>query len=231
MSSQKIILAIVEGQSDRDSLETIFNELTKRNPNVVFAITSGDVLQRPDVNSKNVLSKIKDVVEDYITRYKYYKSDILRVIHLVDIDGAFLNKDKIIHKETEYIEYQEEGIYTEDVDYIANRNEKKKLLLKFISTKQKVWKTIPYNVFFFSCNLEWVLHDSKEYYTLEEKCDLAIDFTERYQDDLDGFIEFINSDDIAAPGDYKKSWEYIESVNNGIVRKSNLHLFVNEVSE
>ena len=60
---------------------------------------------------------------------------------------------------------------------------------------------------------------------------MAIDFTEKYQDDLDGFIEFINSEDIVAPGDYKESWEYIESVNDCIVRKSNLHLFVNEVSE
>ena len=228
MSSKKIILAIVEGPSDMESLDEVLNTLTE-SPAIKFAIVNGDILQQSGINSKNILIKIKNVIETYIEMYKLQKSDILRVIHLVDIDGVYIDKGCVHLSQSDTIQYTNEGIYTKWTQSIIERNERKAALLNQISSKEKIWTNIPYSVYYFSCNLEWVLHNSFENHTNEEKRDLAAAFAEKYKGNINQFISFINTSDLIVNGSYKDTWEYIQNQKNCIERKSNFHLFVNEI--
>lgn len=103
-------------------------------------------------------------------------------------------------------------------------------MLDLISAKKKIWGNIPYNVYYFSCNLEWVLHNSFRNHTDDEKRDFAEAFAEKYEHDVAGFICFINGEELIVPGGYEETWKYIQNEKMKIPRKSNLHLFVNELA-
>ncbi len=229
MSSRKVILAIVEGLSDTVSLDEILNKIVD-DSEVKFVIVSGDVLQKKGVKCTNVLTKIVDEVKSYTGMYKLKRNDIKRIIHIVDIDGVYIDEGHV-HESNNHtsIEYKEDGIYTADRQAIIERNKKKAQLLNFISCKDTIWAKIPYAVYYFSCNLEWALHNSTERHTDEEKMDLAGEFAEKYEQNIDQFVSFINSSDLAVEGTYKETWEYIRTQTDKIQRKSNFHLFVNEL--
>ncbi|HAU87166.1 MAG TPA: hypothetical protein DCW90_17270 [Lachnospiraceae bacterium] len=60
------------------------------------------------------------------------------------------------------------------------------------------------------------------------KTDAALDFSDKYENDLDGFVQFINEANLIFQGDYKETWRQIREGRNSIDRHSNLHLFVND---
>lgn len=53
---------------------------------------------------------------------------------------------------------------------------------------------------------------------------LSDDFADQYDGKVDEFIEFISGSDIAVPGAYQKTWDYIEKDVNSLNRHSNIHL-------
>ena len=61
-------------------------------------------------------------------------------------------------------------------------------------------------------------------YTDEEKQILSDDFADRYDGKVDEFIEFISNSNVAVPGTYQKTWDYIEKEKNSLNRHSNMHL-------
>lgn len=64
---------------------------------------------------------------------------------------------------------------------------------------------------------------------MDEKNDLAIDFHDKYEEDIQGFLSLISDPLIAAPGNYEETWNYIKDVNSRIERKSNLHIFIESI--
>ena len=49
-------------------------------------------------------------------------------------------------------------------------------------------------------------------------------FTEKYEDDINGFINFITNPEFAVLDSFKKTWMYIEKDNNSLKRHTNLGL-------
>lgn len=94
MKKKKLIIAIVEGTSDQYALDDLLNQLTSDLIDVKFAIVRGDILQQDGVTNNNILSRIKDHIEQYLNIHKLKRNDILSIIHIVDIDGVFLMKTK-----------------------------------------------------------------------------------------------------------------------------------------
>jgi hypothetical protein len=53
---------------------------------------------------------------------------------------------------------------------------------------------------------------------------LSDDFADKYEGDLQGFIDFISDESMAVPGEYMQTWKYIEKEKNSLQRHSNMHL-------
>lgn len=61
----------------------------------------------------------------------------------------------------------------------------------------------PYEIYYFSRNMEHVLHDRAENLTDDEKEDLAFDIADQYTDQLEKFLEYLHDDGFYVCGTYK----------------------------
>lgn len=114
-----------------------------------------------------------------------------------------------------------------DVDKIVKRNEQKSENLDYLSscTTIKVkQKTVPYSVYYVSCNLDHYLHRSANL-DYRMKRSLADTFARTYIGDVEGFIKEISDDPGAVKGmSYDESWNYIKEDKNSLHRHTNLNL-------
>ena len=85
--------------------------------------------------------------------------------------------------------------------------------------------SIPYEMYYMSCNLEHVLHDKLEDISEDEKKELANKFADRFYEKEIEFIDFINNKDFKVLGDYKATWDFIKKDLNSVNRYSNFWLF------
>lgn len=69
-----------------------------------------------------------------------------------------------------------------------------------------------------------MLYDELKDFTDEEKQILSDDFADKYDGKVNEFIEFISDNQIAVPGTFQKTWDYIEKDRNSLNRHSNMHL-------
>ena len=222
-----MVLFIVEGITEQESLELLLTELIQDNSQVIFHVVSGDITSDKDVRASNIKGKLTEAIKDGGKR-KYRPSDYREVIHLVDMDGAFISEENIFQDDTvSGFAYKEEGIYTSDRDRIIRRNDKKRMLLNLLITTNKVFGSVPYRVFYFSCNLEHVLHNERQVDD-KFKIERAEQFQDRYIDDLEGFVDLLCASDFTVKKEYKKSWDFIKQGDNSIKRFSNFNIFLEE---
>lgn len=85
---------------------------------------------------------------------------------------------------------------------------------------------IPYAIYFFSTNLEHVLHNIQNA-TDTMKTELAIKFEDKFYNCPQEFLAFINNPDFAIFTTYDESWQTIKMDNNSLKRLCNFHLFFN----
>ena len=86
---RKVMLFLVEGKSEREALEILISNIIK-NELVVFQVMEGDITSDKNSTPQNIKKIINEKVKFYMTESKVKKSDILSIIHLMDIDGAKL---------------------------------------------------------------------------------------------------------------------------------------------
>lgn len=145
------------------------------------------------------------------------------IIHIVDTDGVYIPEIDIKEADVEKAQYYEDHIDVKNVKAIVNRNRRKGAILYKLRKTGKI-NGIPYRIFFNSCNLEHVLYDELKDFTDEEKQILSDDFADKYDGKVNEFIEFISDNQIAVPGTFQKTWDYIEKDRNSLNRHSNMHL-------
>lgn len=149
------------------------------------------------------------------------------VIHLVDTDGVYIPNENIIENKSINIIYNEKNIETNNVKNIQERNEKKRRILNILSSMSSIYKgknSVPYYMFYMSCNLEHVLHNIQNA-TDNEKVNLAENLEDEYINTPEKFVEFISNSSFTVKGDYKETWEFIKEGLNSLNRYSNFHLF------
>lgn len=225
MARKKVVLFIVEGITDQESLELLLGEFIQDNSQIIFEVVNGDITSSKDIDSTNIKNKLTDIIKGGGKR-KFKPSDYLEIIHLVDMDAAFVSEDKIYEdKSTNKFIYKEDGIYTNSIQNVIERNKRKKRLLNLLVSTNKVYRSVPYRVFYFSCNLEHVLHNKIEVQD-EFKMKYARDFQDKYIDDLDGFINLICNSTFTVDKEYKDSWEFIKKDNNSIKRFTNFNIIL-----
>lgn len=109
------------------------------------------------------------------------------------------------------------------VDHAINRNDVKRINLNTINSTAKI-ADVPIQVFYFSCNLDHVLHNQRNL-KQELKEEYADEFANLYEDREEDFIDFVNDKNLALSNDYKESWERIKQGCNSVLRHTNLNVF------
>lgn len=223
MPAKKVIFVIVEGPTDEDALGVIFQRFFDKNM-VRVKVIHGDITTERNVNSSNILNHITEVVQQSLKEYKLHKTDLLRVIHLVDTDGAFIPDSSILFdKQAIKPEYSTTNIKTVNPSGLIQRNQQKRTNLSKLHSTQFVWKDIPYSIFYLSSNLEHALYDELNL-TDEEKEAKALQFAKKYKNDIPAFIDFVRNSDFSVIDGYLPSWLYIEQDLHSLERHTNLGL-------
>lgn len=223
MKTKKIILFIVEGVTDKTSLGGIIDKLVSSNL-IRFYITGGDITSDRFSDSTNVITKVNDHVKGFLKReIGIKKSDIIQIVHLIDIDGAYIGSDQIQVDDVEGFVYSESVVIANSAECVVERNSRKQQVINRLSLCPKI-SGISYSMYYFSCNLEHVLHNEINLAD-ELKMEYAERFSDSYYKKEAKFIDFIRDEQFAVKGDYKETWEFIKINGNSLKRYSNFHLF------
>jgi hypothetical protein len=222
LARKKIIFVIVEGPSDDEALGVIFNRLYDKQ-SVHIEITHGDITSDKNFSPHNIVSKVGDIVKLYAKFNHYTKNDFLKIIHIMDVDGAYIPDEYVIENAliTDKPIYSLINIQAQNPSNICKRNHHKCTNMDRLQAQKVIWKNISYHAYYMSCNLDHVLYN-KLNCTDDEKANNALQFAKKYKDHLDDFLFFICDSDFSLCGDYSESWEFIRKGLNSLNRYSNL---------
>lgn len=236
--SRNVIILIVEGVSDEYVL-SLFNKVYEQKFN--FKIVHSDITSDKDINSKNIIKKVESLYEEELAEarkiIKIKKKDILGIILITDLDGAFIDDSMVKYDETKVnIDYKDTGIYTNDIKKVKNRNYHKRENIFKLTSCSKINKK-PFRILYNSVNLEKLCFDKVVEEDVEKE-DLSHAFYSKYRENPHLFLEFLNGfeikenisgsevkENISGFEKYKLSWEYI--FNDGLKslqRGTNLYL-------
>ena len=222
MSSKKVIIFIVDGTTDEISLGYIVSKLCK-GKKVFFQVSNTDITSEISNNTGNIVKKINDQVNECIMQQHFKKSDIEKIVHIVDMDGVYADDSYIKYQKTREVKYNLDGIYTKNVDAIKERNNRKSAILNKLCTTNMIGK-IPYEIYYFSTNIEHIMHNIQNAED-ESKRYFAEKVEDRFYENPEEFIEFINNKKYAVKGTYDESWDFIKEGNNSLKRYTNFNLF------
>ena len=223
----KIVFVIVEGIADQTALAVILSKLIKPEL-VVVEVFHGDITTDGYTTPQNIVSKLGNFVKGHGKPNSYKASDYMEVVHIVDTDGVFISDDDVVfNNERKQIFYKPDCIEARNRTGAINRNHQKAANLRRLISLPKVCGSIPYSIYFFSCNLDHVLHNNANM-PRNDKDKFAAQFAFRYRNDLDGFLSFIQGNDLATKCSYQESWDYIRNGNNSLKRHTNLNLYFSQ---
>lgn len=225
MESKKVVLFLVEGISDKVALERLLQRLNA-SEQIFMHMINGDITSEMGSDPSHVLNKITEQVKEFISQTKVTKEDIVKIIHIVDTDGAYVDEAHIKEGNMHEFVYEESMIQADSKEQVEKRNGRKSSVMDKLSTTSHVFG-VEYSLYYMSCNLDHVLHNERNLNGHREKYEKAIQFSDRFRGKEQEFISFMNQEQIAVPGKYKETWEFIRRDLNSLSRKSNFHLYVN----
>lgn len=221
MAKKKVMLFIVEGPTDETSLSTVLNRIFSSST-VKFQVVHGDILTRDFTASDKIITAVWEQVKAFMGSI-YKKSDICRIVHLTDMDGVFIPDDAVVEDKTMEIgtppHYTGTQIRTPNRAGILSRNQCKRQNINRLSACSKI-AGIPYSMYYFSLNLDHVLH-GKTNISEWEKIRCAEEFDLKYGDDPDGFTLFMKESSFSVCDDYLRSWAFIKTELHSLERFSN----------
>ncbi|MDD4110951.1 MAG: hypothetical protein PHS54_05335 [Clostridia bacterium] len=227
---KQIILFIVEGMSEQTCFENILNQLDSNKKNK-FKIIRGDITAKSCQYNivKNISKKVIEFLEEPQNKH-YELKNIKKVVHLIDTDGVFMLDSCIVKNDEDEKIFSGQQYKVPNIKGIIVRNKNKRDVLKKIANtnfvsigKEKV--LLQYECYYFSCNLEHVLHNNPNVQTDNEKKKLANSFADQYFGYEYMFLDFIKDKSFATNLCYQDSWNYIMRPENAFNRKTNFNLY------
>ena len=97
---KKVLLFIVEGANDEVALGMPLENLQKSyapDSAIRLGVTHTDITS--DSKVKNITHEVTTRVREYCKQYSLKKSDIFKVVHLLDMDGAYIPGDVIVQND------------------------------------------------------------------------------------------------------------------------------------
>lgn len=205
--TKKVILFIVEGPTDADTLSPVLKKIFKPG-DIHFHVVHGDITTVKKSSYDAVMKRLSSQITEEMKRYRFTKKDVVRIIHIVDTDGAFVSSENVVFKDIHHIEYGKDHIYTDNPVSIIGRNRQKSMSLRELSYAATVGG-IPYSVHYFSRNIEHVMHNQQGNLTSDQKMYYADEFVKIYGNSPERFLKFIYSKDFAVLGNYRETWDFI----------------------
>jgi hypothetical protein len=222
VARKKIVFVIVEGPSDSGALSLALTKFYDKQT-VYVHVMHQDITTQQGVTPTNIVTKIADAAKQYAKTFSLKNTDFQAIIHLVDTDGAYIPDDAIVEDPAALDPvYSTTEIRTKNKAGIAFRNACKRSNMDRLVATNSVW-SIPYKVYYMSCNLDHVLYN-KLNSTDEEKETDAHAFAKQYKDDLPGFLAFVSGSEFSVVNGYKESWSYIRDSVNSLERHTNFGL-------
>lgn len=226
MARKKVVFIIVEGPSDQDALEILLAKIFNSD-SVHVEVMHGDITTDLDVTPANIKKKLADVIKSYANQFRLNSSHFCRVIHLIDTDGAYAPDDCILKDESlDKPLYSTTNITAKKRENIVARNKRKRSNVNVLHTCPKIW-SIPYSVYYMSCNLDHVLHNRLNS-TDEEKEAYAHAFAKAYRDDVEAFVKFICESNFSVAGEYLDTWRFIKEEKHSLERYTNFGICLPE---
>ena len=222
VARKKIVFVIVEGPSDEVAHGAVLSRLFDAE-NVFVHIVHGDITAEWLKEKKTIVDRVGDEIRNYARNNHYTKADFKRIIHIADMDGAFVPDQCIVEDpQAKEVIYSETTITARNKTIIQERNTQKSQHIRALYARKTIWD-VPYQMFYMSCNLDHVLYN-KLNSTDEEKEDDAYTFARKYRAAPEAFLEFICESDFSVMTDYKASWKYIQEELHSLERHTNLGL-------
>lgn len=233
MKPKQVILVIVEGMSDKTVLSgllpKLFGDYVFR-----FKIVHGDILTQASVTRDEILAHVNKQLSYAMQEYKYRADDIKEVIHLVDMDGVYINQESIKEvKEISHIQYGREVMYVKDFNQIVRRNKQKTLNLSRLieaTYLKRSNRRIPYSLYYMSINLDHVVCNDPNLPSPYLKAKASYDFVETFRGKESSFIEFTKRLILGEANSYITSWKVIENSRHALTRATNLYFFLNKIN-
>ncbi len=225
--SKQVVLFLVEGRSEQFALEGVLDSLSS--DIVLFHVINSDITSDKDTTTNNVKEKITAHIKNFIDERKIPKESILKVIHLVDTDGAYIpDANIIVDKSLTKFVYSLTDISANSHENVSTRNQNKRKILDMLVSTKTVFKNLSYEVYYFSCNLDHVLYDE---INLAEglKTKKADEFYDRYFDKSDEFVDFICNSPFSVHGSYVSTWDFIKIGLNSLNRYTNFNVYLASV--
>ncbi len=223
---KKVVIFIVEGQTDKRTLEKIFKKIY-RNKNIHYEVTDGDITTNDKININNVENEIFNLINAYLKDQKLKVSDVWQIVHIFDMDGAYIPDDNIIEGSSSKFVYSTTNISCNNIEKVKERNSKKRTIMDYL-LKVSTIRNIPYKCYYLSSNLEHALYD-KLNLSEEEKRDYADNFYDMFLDKEILFVEFLNKVVVnGVPDSFPSSWRYIKEELHSLERHTNLNLYFKE---
>ena len=221
--AKKVVLFIVEGASERQALRPIFETLYKRDRNIKFEITNGDITSNPASTPADAEEIVVKLVKKYLADNKLKKSDLYQIIQIFDTDGTYIPDSAIIRGEMGKYHYTDENIVCLYPEEARARNAHKREILGHLLALDSIYG-IPYEKYFMSANLDHVLYDEANL-TADEKLEQAAIFKEAFHGKEHVFPAFLEQIAGDVPDDLATSWNYIKKDVNSLQKHTNLHLY------
>lgn len=252
---EKNIVVLIEGPSERTVFGIALPELYEsigEDYNIHFALLYEDCEEvRGDITAKygvtpatieGLISKL--YIGRVLAEKKFYARDITEIIHIIDLDGAYIPDENIVQGENpnhvDRLFYTENSIINPSAHDIADRNARKRAnidaLLSLPKGKIKVWhnpenpkskqSSVPYSLYYFSSNMDHFIHNDANLPQGRDKFQLAEVFRNGFIDNISGYVSFF-TDDPASAGEmsYEESWAFIrEPGPNSLARHTNIDL-------
>ena len=225
---KKVLIFIVEGANDEVALGMPLENLQKSyapDSAIRLGVTHGDITSDREVS--DVSHEVTKRVREYCKQYSLKKSDIFKVVHLLDMDGAYIHSDAIVQNDDyEKAFYGESTIVHISPDRMRKTHERKRRNVDKLINLKKTWSDIPYSVYFVSCNFDHVACGNANL-TERSKSKAADAFLLKFGKNAEGFISFFYSPELIIGETFSASWDAIRQGLNSLHRYSNLNVFIN----
>lgn len=246
---KKVVLFLVEGRSEQEALfvpiSKIYHEI---DPQILIRFQmmidrdkhdrskihkSGDITSKYGVKEENIEKLMNELFfYPFFSANYIYPKDILEVVHIVDMDGAFIPPEAVVEDlDVEDITYTDTAIYTNKRDLIIERNERKQVNLIHLSQINKIkakTKTVPYSVYYMSCNLDHFLHGERNMAD-HLKSDYAKEFSRKCSRDMQLFYDTFHGEGCVTEMDYTRSWDFIKQEKNSLNAYTNLNILIDRL--
>lgn len=239
--TKKVILVVVEGETEQvilyDYLDAYFTESEVR-----FDVQRGDILTKWEGTKKttNIKKSVGQVIKRYLEKNKFLPKDLLAIVHITDADGCFIPNeqvkvsanlnDSIFYDETEILVGSEKK-----KEAIEERNTLKAKNIKILATSESFTvkkNPVPYQLFYFSTNLEHVLWGERNEDPIG-KVQKAEEFIETLTSSIEEYLSPLLYADKENTYEEKleESWAYIMQECNSLHRSTNVPLLVEMIEK